>query len=68
MYSSRSPLRRVDSARIGAQCEFLRDTIKEESKRVMSMTNLLEAMNSAPGNPTGHNKTEVGQTQEINRR
>lgn len=68
MQSSRSPLRRVDSARIGAQCEFLRDTIKEESKRVMSMTSLLEAMNSAPVTPGGHNKTEVVQTQEVSKR
>eukprot|EP00210_Caulerpa_lentillifera_P005086 g4858.t1 len=68
MQSSRSPLRRVDSARIGAQCEFLRDTIKEESKRVVSMTSLLEAMNSAPTNSSGQHNVELFQNQEISRR
>eukprot|EP00210_Caulerpa_lentillifera_P004462 g4258.t1 len=68
MQSGRSQLRRVDSARIGAQCELLRDTIKEESRRVMSMTSLLEALYSGPKNSTKKKIMELAQTREINKR
>jgi len=41
-------LRRTDCSQIEAQCEWIRDTLKEESKRLMSMTTMLEGLTPRP--------------------
>lgn len=46
-------LRQMDCSQVEAQCEWIRETLKEESKRLMTMTTMLEGLTPRPATAAG---------------